>query len=174
MMTCQISSHMQRKFAESRLWPFSRTGCTSIKAPFIASQVILPAFLFHLMDTPQNRKLTFVVHKTFLSSLTRLKQIKSAGIQHIIATIHALNIEDVLQYVTLSKRLGVTINFSLISFTSSDPHTAGLIPSPSQLYSLGDALFHLGSDSMAGPHGQTRLNISAKRYCGAAKKHAQY
>ena len=99
-----------------------------------------------------------------------IKQIKSAGIQgHIIATIHALNIEDVLQYVTLSKRLGVTINFSLISFTSSDPHTAGLIPSPSQLYSLGDALFHLGSDSMAGPHGQTRLNISAKRYCGAAK-----
>ena len=101
--------------------------------------------------------------QNFSKLIDSIKQIKSAGIQgHIIATIHALNIEDVLQYVTLSKRLGVTINFSLISFTSSDPHTAGLIPSPSQLYSLGDALFHLGSDSMAGPHGQTRLNISAK------------
>ena len=43
--------------------------------------------------------------QNFSKLIDSIKQIKSAGIQgHIIATIHALNIEDVLQYVTLSKK----------------------------------------------------------------------
>lgn len=95
--------------------------------------------------------------------------IQKAGIPaHIIPTIHARNIDDIEQYVSLSKKLGATINFSVLSCESKAGPLRDLIFSDSDLVRLGQAMITAGEkDSVSLRDTPMSTNLSVKRSCGA-------
>ena len=96
--------------------------------------------------------------------------IRSEGIQaHIIPTIHAKNISDLSDYVSLAEELGVSMNFSLFTCPASET-LAHLVPSGEDLRLLGNQLLALGEGKSATALLDTPVgsNLSVKRYCGAA------
>lgn len=100
-----------------------------------------------------------------------IEAIKESGINaHIIATIHAKNIDDVVQYNLLAERLGVTLNLSLLSCPASSEGLGALAPDDEALKLLGKSVLGLGSENktvvMDAPVG---MNINAKQCCGTGR-----
>ncbi|HIW76565.1 MULTISPECIES: radical SAM/SPASM domain-containing protein [Gordonibacter] len=86
---------------------------------------------------------------------------------HIIPTVHAKNIDDLKDYVRLSKDLGASLNFSLLT-CAPDDELAALLPHEDALRTLGRSLLTLDDGkpipAMDAPVG---VNLTVKRTCGA-------
>lgn len=98
-----------------------------------------------------------------------VRAVQAAGIQaHIIPTVHAKNIDELKDYVRLSKDLGVTLNFSLLTCEPNDEVLGGLLPDDEALRRLGRSMLTLDDGkpilAMDAPVG---LNLTVKRRCGA-------
>lgn len=98
-----------------------------------------------------------------------VRAVQAAGIQaHIIPTVHAKNIDELKDYVRLSKDLGVTLNFSLLTCEPNDEVLGGLLPDDEALRRLGRSMLTLDDGkpilAMDAPVG---LNLTVKRNCGA-------
>lgn len=98
-----------------------------------------------------------------------VRSVQAAGIQaHIIPTVHAKNIGELKDYVRLSKELGVTLNFSLLSCEPDDEALGKLLPGDEELRRLGASMLTLDDGkpvlAMDAPVG---LNLTVKRRCGA-------
>ena len=73
-----------------------------------------------------------------------VRAVQAAGIQaHIIPTVHAKNIDELKDYVRLSKDLGVTLNFSLLTCEPNDEVPGGLLPDDEALRRLGRSMLTL-------------------------------
>lgn len=97
--------------------------------------------------------------------------VRAAGIQaHIIPTVHAKNIDDLTDYLNLSKDLGATLNFSLLT-CSPDDELGGLLPDEAALRRLGASILTADQGRpvmvMDSPVG---MNITVKKNCGAGYK----
>lgn len=94
--------------------------------------------------------------------------IREAGIPaHIIPTVHARNVEDLPAYVQLSRDLGATLNFSLLTCEPDDA-LASLLPGDEELRALGLGLLTLdGGKPLALLDAPVGLNLTVKRNCGA-------
>ena len=97
-----------------------------------------------------------------------VKAVQAAGIQaHIIPTVHARNIDDLAEYVRLSKDLGATLNFSLLT-CAPDDELAALLPDEEALRKLGASILTLdGGKPLALMDAPVGLNLTVKRNCGA-------
>ena len=97
-----------------------------------------------------------------------VKAVQAAGIQaHIIPTVHARNIDDLAEYVRLSKDLGATLNFSLLT-CAPDDELAALLPDEEALRKLGASILTLdGGKPLALMDAPVGLNLTVKRSCGA-------
>lgn len=101
-----------------------------------------------------------------------VKAVKAAGIPgHIIATIHAKNIDDIDEYLKLAEELDVTMGFSLLSCPCDDPALGHLILDEEAQRKLGRSMLTCGkggpipvSDSPIG------ANLTVKHSCGAGFK----
>lgn len=98
-----------------------------------------------------------------------VRAVQAAGIQaHIIPTVHAKNIDELADYVRLSKDLGATLNFSLLTCEPDDEVLGGLLPDDEALRRLGRSMLTLDDGkpilAMDAPVG---LNLTVKRRCGA-------
>ena len=97
-----------------------------------------------------------------------VKAVQAAGIQaHIIPTVHKRNIDDLADYVRLSKDLGATLNFSLLT-CAPDDELAALLPDEEALRKLGASILTLdGGKPLALMDAPVGLNLTVKRNCGA-------
>ena len=98
--------------------------------------------------------------------------VQRAGIPaHIIPTVHAKNVHDLASYVQLSRDLGASLNFSLLTCEPNDEALGGLLPGDEELRTLGRALLTLDNGkplpAMDAPVG---VNLTVKRACGAGFK----
>ena len=100
--------------------------------------------------------------------MAAVKAVQAAGIQaHIIPTVHARNIDDLAEYVRLSKDLGATLNFSLLT-CAPDDELAALLPDEEALRKLGASILTLdGGKPLALMDAPVGLNLTVKRNCGA-------
>lgn len=101
-----------------------------------------------------------------------VKMVQRAGIAaHIIPTVHAKNVHDLASYVQLSRDLGASLNFSLLTCEPNDEVLGGLLPGDEELSLLGRALLTLDNGkplpAMDAPVG---VNLTVKRSCGAGCK----
>ena len=97
--------------------------------------------------------------------------VREAGIPaHIIPTVHAKNLDDLSDYVRLSKELDATLNFSLLT-CAPDDELASLLPDEASLRRLGSSILTLDDGkpilTMDAP---VALNLTAKKCCGAGFK----
>ena len=97
-----------------------------------------------------------------------VKAVQAAGIQaHIIPTVYKRNIDDLADYVRLSKDLGATLNFSLLT-CAPDDELAALLPDEEALRKLGASILTLdGGKPLALMDAPVGLNLTVKRNCGA-------
>lgn len=73
-----------------------------------------------------------------------VKRIQAAGIHaHMLPTLHARNIQDVPAYVELSKQLGCTVGFSLLSGARAD--LGDLMPGDSCLAGLANVMIDVAN-----------------------------
>lgn len=98
-----------------------------------------------------------------------IRAIQKAGIPaHMIPTVHSKNIDDLAEYVLLSKELGATLNFSLLSCEPNDAVLGDLLPNEDDLQKLGRSLLTLNDGkpilAMDAPVG---LNLNVKTNCEA-------
>lgn len=105
----------------------------------------------------------------FSELVEAVRMVREAGIAaHIIPTVHARNVNDLADYVRLSKDLGATLNFSLLTCEPSDEVLGGLLPGDEELRMLGRSLLTLGEGkpipAMDAPVG---MSLSVRRNCGA-------
>lgn len=100
-----------------------------------------------------------------------VKRIQSAGIHaHMLPTLHARNIQDVPAYVELSKRLGCTVGFSLLS--GARANLGGLMPDDSCLAELADIMVAVASkgDAVSIDDAFNPMRaLSVRTCCGAGK-----
>lgn len=100
-----------------------------------------------------------------------VKRIEAAGIHaHMLPTLHARNIQDVPAYVELSKRLGCTVGFSLLS--GSHTNLGDLMPSESCLMELADtmvAVARKGEATSIDDAFNPMRALSVRACCGAGK-----
>ena len=101
-----------------------------------------------------------------------VRAVQKAGIPvHIIPTVHARNVADLSAYVQLSKDLGASLNFSLLTCEPDDEALGGLLPGEDELRLLGQALLTLGDGkpipAMDAPVG---VNLTVRSNCGAGFK----
>lgn len=110
-------------------------------------------------------------NQRFSDLVNAIKLIEQSGIQaHMIPTIHRLNYADMGKYLELSRELGASLNFSLLSCCDSADALCGhLVPDDHELLDMGKAVFEVGKTSPVGaldlPVGS---NLSVRRRCGAA------
>lgn len=100
-----------------------------------------------------------------------VKRIQTAGIQtHMLPTLHARNIQDVPAYIELSKQLGCTVGFSLLS--GSRTNLGNLMPNEPCLIELADAMVAVarkgGAASIDDAFNPMRA-LSVRACCGAGK-----
>lgn len=100
-----------------------------------------------------------------------VKRIQTAGIQtHMLLTLHARNIQDVPAYIELSKQLGCTVGFSLLS--GSRTNLGDLMPNEPCLIELADAMVAVarkgGAASIDDAFNPMRA-LSVRACCGAGK-----
>jgi radical SAM protein with 4Fe4S-binding SPASM domain len=105
-----------------------------------------------------------------LVDATRL--IQELGIPaQITPTVHANNIDEVGQYLTLSKELGALLSYSLFTGSCSDPVVKGLLPRKEQLRELGETVFSQSSGASSPVQDSPlAVNLSVARKCGAGKE----
>lgn len=100
-----------------------------------------------------------------------VKRIEAAGIHaHMLPTLHARNIQDVPAYVELSKRLGCTVGFSLLS--GSHANLGDLMPSESCLMELADTMIAVARKGEAASIDDAfnpMRALSVRACCGAGK-----
>lgn len=100
-----------------------------------------------------------------------VKRIEAAGIHaHMLPTLHARNIQDVPAYVELSKRLGCTVGFSLLS--GSHTNLGDLMPSESCLMELADTMIAVARKGEAASIDDAfnpMRALSVRACCGAGK-----
>lgn len=101
-----------------------------------------------------------------------VRMVQRAGIPaHIIPTVHAKNVDDLASCVQLSRDLGASLNFSLLTCEPNDEVLGALLPGESELRMLGRALLTLDNGkplpAMDAPVG---VNLTVKRNCGAGCK----
>ena len=100
-----------------------------------------------------------------------VKRIQAAGIHaHMLPTLHARNIQDVPAYVELSKRLGCTVGFSLLS--GSHTNLGDLMPSESCLMELADTMIAVarkGEATSIDDAFNPMRALSVRACCGAGK-----
>lgn len=101
-----------------------------------------------------------------------VQTVKAAGIPaHIIPTVHAKNISDLADYIALSKELGATLNFSLLTCEPDDAVLGGLLPQDKELQALGLSMLTLNDGQPAtAMDAPTSTNLTVKRSCGAGHK----
>ncbi len=76
-----------------------------------------------------------------------VRRIQAAGIPaHIIPTLHGKNAGDARAYCDLADKLGVTLNFSLLSAPAGDPVLAALLPDEEAQQQLARTLLDLGRE----------------------------
>lgn len=100
-----------------------------------------------------------------------VKRIQTAGIQtHMLPTLHARNIQDVPAYIELSKQLGCTVGFSLLS--GSRTNLGDLMPSEPCLIELADTMIAVARKgevvSIDDAFNPMRA-LSVRACCGAGK-----
>lgn len=100
-----------------------------------------------------------------------VKRIQTAGIQtHMLPTLHARNIQDVPAYIELSKQLGCTVGFSLLS--GSRANLGDLMPNEPCLIELADtmvAVARKGEAASIDDAFNPMRALSVRAYCGAGK-----
>ncbi len=109
--------------------------------------------------------------KDFIKLKEAVLMIKEAGIAaHLIVTIHAKNIDDIQEYIKLSKDLGTTLNFSLLSSSLNSSDLKGLLPNNQDLEKLSTVFMQANIDTPSalestpvGPH------VFVRRTCGAGR-----
>ena len=101
-----------------------------------------------------------------------VRAVQAAGISaHIIPTVHACNIDDLASYVQLSKDLGASLNFSLLTCEPRDEALGHLLPGDDELRALGMALLTLGDGKpLPAMDAPVSTNLTVKRSCGAGFK----
>lgn len=88
---------------------------------------------------------------------------------HLTPTIHAKNVNDLKEYIDLANRLGITMNYSLLSCESGDPFVDELIPKDEELKQLADNLLAMGQSlSLTGK--PKEMNLTVSENCGAGIK----
>ena len=97
--------------------------------------------------------------------------VREAGIPaHIIPTVHAKNLDDLSDYVCLSKELDATLNFSLLT-CAPDDELASLLPDEASLRRLGASMLTLDDGKpILAMDAPVALNLTAKKCCGAGFK----
>lgn len=97
-----------------------------------------------------------------------VRAVQAAGIQaHLIPTVHAKNLDDLKDYVLLSKDLGATLNFSLLT-CAPDDELAALLPDEDALRKLGRSILTLDNGKpVPAMDAPVSMNITVKRNCGA-------
>lgn len=120
-------------------------------------------------DGPNQGSAAYLREQQRFDTLTdTVRTIQAAGIPtHIIATIHALNMDDIPAYKQLAAELDATVSFSLLSAPEDDSQTASLIPNDAALKNLAHALFGasmLSTDPAGGP---LSTSLSVCSLCGA-------
>lgn len=101
-----------------------------------------------------------------------VKAVQAAGIKeaHIIPTVHAKNVDDLKDYVRLSKDLGATLNFSLLT-CAPDDELAALLPDEAALRKLGASIMQADEGRpIALLDTPVGMNLMVKSNCGAGYK----
>lgn len=98
-----------------------------------------------------------------------VKAIQATGVEaHVLPTVHAKNVGDLAAYVQLSRDLGATLNFSLLSCEADDEALGKLLPGDDELRELGRSLLTLDNGrpipALDAPVG---MNLTVKKNCGA-------
>ena len=94
--------------------------------------------------------------------------IKAEGMEaHLIATIHAFNIQDIPSYFELACSMGASVNFSLLSCPANDVHLERLIPDDDALNRLADTLMGCVGQNVSFCGLDLNGSVSAKGRCGA-------
>ncbi|WP_255467270.1 radical SAM/SPASM domain-containing protein [Raoultibacter phocaeensis] len=109
----------------------------------------------------------------FAELVRAVEAVKGANIPpHMIATIHAKNVDDIAEYLTLADELGATLTFSLLSCPCDDEVLRGLIPDDAELEKLGRAMLTLGKGRgpLAVADSPVGASLTVKRVCGAGVK----
>ncbi|MEG0323025.1 MAG: radical SAM/SPASM domain-containing protein, partial [Raoultibacter sp.] len=121
-------------------------------------------------DGCSDDSVAYIRGKQRFSELVKaVEAVKAAGIPgHIIATIHAKNIDDIDDYLRIAEELNVTIGFSLLSCSCDDPALGHLVLDEKAQTNLGLAMLTAGkggplpvSDSPIG------ASLTVKQSCGA-------
>lgn len=121
-------------------------------------------------DGCSDASIAYIRGRQRFSDLVKAVQaIKAAGIPgHIIATIHAKNIDDIDEYLKIAEELDVTMGFSLLSCPCDDPSLGHLVLDDKAQEKLGRAMLTSGkggplpvSDSPIG------ASLTVKQSCGA-------
>ena len=101
--------------------------------------------------------------------VSAVRDITDAGIHaHILATLHAKNIEDVPRYLTLGEMLKATVGFSLLSGRESE--LGDLYPSEGCLARLAEIMFEHNASSGDGAVAHTEgVGLHACVSCGAGR-----
>ena len=101
-----------------------------------------------------------------------VKMVQRAGIPaHIIPTVHAKNVHDLASYVQLSRDLGASLNFSLLTCEPNDEALGGLLPGDEELRTLGRALLTLDNGKpLPAMDASVGVNLTVKRACGVGFK----
>lgn len=101
--------------------------------------------------------------------VSAVRDIEDAGISaHILATLHAKNIEDIPRYLTLGETLGATVGFSLLSGNKGE--LGDLYPSEDCLARLAEVMFehNVSSEDSAVAHAKS-VGLRACVSCGAGR-----
>lgn len=100
-----------------------------------------------------------------------IQKIKTHDINvHIIPTIHRRNYQDIQKYIALSKTLGTTMNFSLLSAPTDNIEAQELLPNESDLRQLGmTCLSSLKDKNIAFLDTPLGLSLCARKSCGLSK-----
>lgn len=108
----------------------------------------------------------------FTKLVDAVKMIQEQGVaSHIIATIHAKNIDDLASYDELARRLGVSLSLSLLSCPAASTGLGALAPQENELKQLGNELLKLGGDGqVAVLDSPLGVSITVKRSCGLGQR----
>jgi radical SAM protein with 4Fe4S-binding SPASM domain len=101
-----------------------------------------------------------------------VRLIQEVGIPaQITPTVHANSIDELGQYLALSKELGVLLSYSLFTGPCSDPEVKKLLPGESELWELGETVFCQSCDALSTVQDSPlAVNLSIARKCGAGKE----
>lgn len=109
----------------------------------------------------------------FTELVRAVEAVKDANIPpHIIATIHAKNVDDIASYLELADKLEATLTFSLLSCPCDDEVLRDLIPGDAELEALGRAMLSLGKGGgpLAVADSPVGASLTVKSVCGAGVK----